>query len=79
MRKGSMSRALVEEIQIGNRMRRIEKASKDGSHQWQPPEVKKATKEDFYKLLKSINNQEQLYEEDKKKKKALKVATRSPP
>ena len=53
MRHGSASRALVENMQIENRLRRYEKVSQESTvGGWKPKEVKRPTKKDYYELLK---------------------------
>ena len=67
MRHGSASRALVENMQIENRLRRYEKVSQESTvGGWQPKEVKRPTKKDYYELLKQINTRK--YETVKNKK-----------
>ena len=66
MRHGSASRALVENMQIENRLRRYDKVSQESNTGWKPKEVKRPTKKDYYELLKTINTRK--YETVKHKK-----------
>lgn len=66
MRHGSASRALVENMQIENRLRRYDKVTQESTTRWKPKEVKRPTKKDYYELLKTINTRK--YETVKHKK-----------
>ena len=60
--KGIESRNLVEEIQIEKRLQRIPlyNQQKDA---WSPQPVKRATKKDFLRLMRNINENERKYDE----------------
>lgn len=66
--KGIESKNLVEEIHIEKRLQRIPLYASLQTT-WSPEPVKKATRKDFYRLIKSINTRK--YEEPKSRKRTV--------
>ena len=73
---GAESRYLVEEMQIEKRMNRMPMYAK-APDTWQPEPVKKPTKRDYYRLLRTINTRK--YEDPKRKSKKHSQMYKSPP
>ena len=57
---------MIEELQIEKRMNRLPSYA-NAPNTWSPQPAKKATKQDFLRLLKTINTRK--YEDPKRKKK----------